>query len=140
MLIMLEDGMSQLIIWNETEKWVVLMVSCIPPIRPLLIVLCHMIASMFKFACDKKRTEGNGDSTELGYMSNLKCSRAVPFRRHISPVLSNTESEESTLVTREDGAITKTTDINVRYDTGSAKAVSDCDDYAIPTRRETIIV
>ncbi|KAJ6115425.1 hypothetical protein N7486_001203 [Penicillium sp. IBT 16267x] len=40
--------MAQLTIWNETEKWVVFIVGCIPPIRPLLMIVFHRILDLYQ--------------------------------------------------------------------------------------------
>lgn len=128
----LKDYIARLIIWNETEKWVVLIVGCIPPIRPLLMLFFHKIATSAKTTSD--RTNGNGRSAELQSYSH--CSKAAPRARHMSPALSSANESEENILAMEEGAIMKTTDIRLSYETGSAhRAPSEHSEYVTPIER-----
>ncbi|KAJ5979823.1 hypothetical protein N7481_007121 [Penicillium waksmanii] len=109
-------NIARLIIWNETEKWAVIIVGCIPPIRPLFIALFHKVAKSTKSRSGQ--TNGNGRSTELHSFS--QGSKAAPRVRHSSPALSSAKESEESILAMEDGAIMKTTDISLTYENGEA--------------------
>ncbi|OGM51029.1 hypothetical protein ABOM_000253, partial [Aspergillus bombycis] len=58
------DYLSQLITWNETEMWVILIVGCIPPIRPLLMIMFHKILTSARSATGRYNKHSR-DGTEL---------------------------------------------------------------------------
>ncbi|CAI7576641.1 unnamed protein product [Penicillium pancosmium] len=109
-------NIARLVIWNETEKWAVIIVGCIPPIRPLFIALFHKVANSTKSRSGQ--TNGNGRSTELHSFS--QGSKAAPRVRHMSPALSSAKESEENILAMEDGAIMKTTDISLTYENGEA--------------------
>lgn len=119
---------------NRTEKWVVLIVGCIPPIRPLLMIIFHKVLSTARSATGHTNT--NGKSNELQSYSH---GSRPPVRPRDPAALDTTlaghDSEENILAL-EDGAIMKTTDISLSYEGGSApRAPSDHGGQVVPHER-----
>lgn len=128
------DYIARLIIWNETEKWVVLIVGCIPPIRPLFISIFRKIATSTRSKTTSGRTNETSRNTELRAYSHG--SKNHPHARHISPSLSTAQGSEENILAMEDGAIMKTTDISLTYESGSLhRGVSEPGGYVTPTER-----
>lgn len=108
--------MAQLIILNETEKWVVFIVGCIPPIRPLLMIVFHRILTSAKSTIGQSHTNQLGRSTELQTYSHSK-----PQARHMtSNLVSMLEGKDSEENLAEDGGIMKTTEVRLSYEAGSS--------------------
>ncbi|KAJ5910653.1 hypothetical protein N7504_005296 [Penicillium tannophilum] len=108
--------MAQLIILNETEKWVVFIVGCIPPIRPLLMIVFHRILTSAKSTIGQSHTNQLGRSTELQTYSHSK-----PQVRHMtSNLVSVLEGKDSEENLAEDGGIMKTTEVRLSYEAGSS--------------------
>lgn len=107
--------MAKLIILNETEKWVVFIVGCIPPIRPLLMIIFQGILSSARSVSGHTRSNTHGRygrSTELqSYAPHSK-----PQVRHVANVMSVLEGKDSEENILEEGGIVKTTDIRLSYE------------------------
>ncbi|KAJ5767788.1 hypothetical protein N7533_000371 [Penicillium manginii] len=127
-------NLARLIIWNETEKWAVIIVACIPPIRPLFISLFRKVTTSTKSR--SAQTNGNGRSQELHSFS--QGSKSAPRVRHMSPALSRAKESEENILAMEDGAIIKTTDISLTYENGEAHhepSPSEHDGCVLPSER-----
>ncbi|KAJ5949796.1 hypothetical protein N7454_001380 [Penicillium verhagenii] len=106
--------MAQLVILNETEKWVVFIVGCIPPIRPLLMIVFHSLLTSAK-STRGQTTNRHGRSTELHTYSQSK-----PHARHMtSNFVSVIEDNDSDEMLAEEGGIRKTTEVRLSYEAGS---------------------
>ncbi|KAJ5931120.1 hypothetical protein N7466_006613 [Penicillium verhagenii] len=106
--------MAQLVILNETEKWVVFIVGCIPPIRPLLMIVFHSLLTSAKSTLGQT-TNHHGRSTELHTYSHSK-----PHARHMtSNFVSVIEDNDSDEMLAEEGGIRKTTEVRLSYEAGS---------------------
>ncbi|KAB8202664.1 hypothetical protein BDV34DRAFT_200617 [Aspergillus parasiticus] len=110
--------LSQLITWNETEMWVILIVGCIPPIRPLLMIIFHKILTSARSATWRYNKQSR-DGTELqSYTRPFKHAPKAPKPHPHGTDLStvNGKGSEENILSVEDGAIVKTTDISLTYE------------------------
>jgi hypothetical protein len=124
---------AQLVTWNEyvslptkrkekltnlgrTEKWVVLIVGCIPPIRPLLMVVFHKVVTTARSSSGRNK---HYKETELHSYSQASRPGVRPRSdmARLPSVLSAKGSEDNML---EEGAIMRTTDISLSYESASA--------------------
>ncbi|KAJ5152604.1 uncharacterized protein N7482_009082 [Penicillium canariense] len=125
---------AQLIAWHETEKWVVLIVGCIPPTRPLLVMIFQNIFNTH-MSSSGVQTGKATKSFELQSFSNP--TKQSARSRHTTPgmsILDRQDSEESILPT-EDG-IMKTTNISLHYESGSAsREGGEHDGQVMPNER-----
>ncbi|KAJ5640219.1 uncharacterized protein N7484_008081 [Penicillium longicatenatum] len=113
--------MAQLIILNETEKWVVFIVGCIPPIRPLLMIVFHRILTSAKSTIGQSHTNQLGRSTELHSYSHSK-PRARHMTSNLVSVLEDKDNSEINLA--EEGGIMKTTEVRLSYEAGSSNGTT----------------
>ncbi|OOQ84700.1 hypothetical protein PEBR_29028 [Penicillium brasilianum] len=101
--------------WNETEKWVVLIVGSIPPIRPLLVIIFRRLLSTVK-SSSGPQSSNVIRLTEL--QSSSKFSKHATQNRHMTQgrvVLHSKDSEEN-MLSMEEGSIIKTTNISLHYE------------------------
>ncbi|KAL1968738.1 hypothetical protein VTN77DRAFT_1564 [Rasamsonia byssochlamydoides] len=117
---------SQLITWNETEMWVILIVGCIPPIRPLFIALFRKVVSSARSLTGPENKYGRS-GTELRYYSHASRQSRQPVRSRgteLGSMVEDNESEEN-ILPMDGGAIVKTTNISLTYEglTGSKEPV-----------------
>ncbi|KAJ5618513.1 hypothetical protein N7528_006624 [Penicillium herquei] len=111
--------MAQLIILNETEKWVVFIVGCVPPIRPLLLIVFRRLLSSARSVSGHTRTHYHGRSTELhSYPQSQKRPQMEHFTPNMGSILQGKDSEENILA--EEGGIVKTTEVRLSYENGSS--------------------
>ncbi|KAJ5101265.1 hypothetical protein NUU61_003487 [Penicillium alfredii] len=125
---------AQLITWNETEMWVVLIVGCIPPIRPLLMVVFHKVVSTARSATG--RTDKNRTGTELqsySHASRPQAKSRSPGTTQLGSSLDAKDSEENIL--SPDANIVKTTDFSLSYETGSTSHPGDYQSQVLPNER-----
>lgn len=47
------DEISPLIVWTNAESWIILIVSCVPPIRPLFLSLYNYVAPTISTSLDR---------------------------------------------------------------------------------------
>lgn len=61
------DFLSPLIIWTNTETWIILIVGCVPPIRPLFIRVFHSVAPKLATSRDRSyaRTQFSRQGTHI---------------------------------------------------------------------------
>ncbi|KAJ5378165.1 uncharacterized protein N7496_005574 [Penicillium cataractarum] len=107
--------LAQLSTWNETEKWVVLIVGSIPPIRPLLVIIFRRLLSTVK-SSSSPQSSNVIRLTEL--QSNSKFSKHTTQHRHMTQgmtILKSKDSEEN-MLSMEEGTIIKTTNISLHYE------------------------
>ncbi|KAJ5633418.1 hypothetical protein N7490_009757 [Penicillium lividum] len=110
--------MAQLVILNETEKWVVFIVGCIPPIRPLLMIIFHRLLTSVK-STTPTHTNHHGRSTELNTYSRSKLQVQHMTSNFVS-VLEGKDSEENLA----EGGIMKTTEVRLSYEAGSSTSTA----------------
>ncbi|KAJ5771596.1 hypothetical protein N7520_002125 [Penicillium odoratum] len=104
--------MAQLIFLNETEKWVVFIVGCIPPIRPLLMIIFHRLLTSVK-STTRTHTNHHGRSTELKSYPRSKLQVQHTTSNFVS-VFEGKDSEENLA----EGGIMKTTEVRLSYEAG----------------------
>ncbi|KAJ5289221.1 hypothetical protein N7478_002251 [Penicillium angulare] len=112
--------MAQLIILNETEKWVVFIVGCIPPIRPLLMIVFHRLLTSAKSTLGQTNTNQHGRSTELHSYAYSK-PQVRNMAQNLVSVLEGKDSEENL---GEEGGIMKTTEVRLSYEAGSSSGTA----------------
>lgn len=118
---------------NRTEKWVVLMVGCIPPIRPLLMmVLRTVIESTQRLTGTKQKERSN--SLRLYHGSRDRTVKSKKGPSGLVSLLTGKGSDENILAV-EDGTIVKTTDISLSYDRASGSREPAAAGQALPNER-----
>lgn len=112
------DGMVRLVILNETEKWIVFIVGCVPPIRPLLMIFFHRVIRSAKTISTKKTRNGGGQPTELQSFSNYKhATQDVHIHSGFVSDFDGRRSNEE-IIGAEEG-IMKTTEVSLSYEGSS---------------------
>ncbi|KAJ5151591.1 hypothetical protein N7492_009886 [Penicillium capsulatum] len=108
---------AQLVLWNETEKWVVLMVGCIPPIRPLLMMVVRILVNSTQRGVGTTAKEPSNPL--YAYYGNKDQSpKPKKATSGLISMLTGKGSDEN-ILTVEEGGIVKTTDISLSYDRAS---------------------
>ncbi|OJJ44531.1 hypothetical protein ASPZODRAFT_134612 [Penicilliopsis zonata CBS 506.65] len=113
---------GRLDIWNTTEMWVILIVGCIPPIRPLIVRILKKVSStVYTRSYPRSGTElRNYYASGTGHNHGRTASQKFQSQ---SGTNNDNDSEENIL--KGDGTITRTTNIDVTYwhSNGSSEAV-----------------
>lgn len=103
--------------------WIVFIVSCIPPIRPLFVKVFQKASS----SLGRSGYMQDGTSKTLGTNANAYASHNHPkSKSHISSMPIKNDSEEEIL--QEQGGIMMTKQISVRYQETSSKNSSEIRD------------
>lgn len=99
--------------------WVILIVGCIPPIRPLFIALFRRVVTSARSLSGRDKYARSG--TELRYYSHASRQSRQPVRsqrsRGTEPgSAANDHESELNILPMEGGAIVKTTNISLTYE------------------------
>ncbi|KKA22208.1 hypothetical protein T310_3772 [Rasamsonia emersonii CBS 393.64] len=116
-----------------TEMWVILIVGCIPPIRPLFIALFRKVVSSARSLSGPEKYNRSG--TELRYFSHASRHSRQPVQSQRSRgtelgSMANDHESEENILAMEGGAIVKTTNISLTYE-GSTTASREPVDQGI---------
>ena len=105
--------------------WVILIVGCIPPIRPLLMIMFHKILTSARSETGRYNKHSR-DETVLQWYSRPskhtpKAPKPHPHGTDLLISTTNGKGSEESILSVEDGTIVKTTDISLTYEvpTGS---------------------
>lgn len=113
--------------------WVILIVGCIPPIRPLFIALFRKVVSSARSLSGPEKYNRSG--TELRYFSHASRHSRQPVQSQRSRgtelgSMANDHESEENILAMEGGAIVKTTNISLTYE-GSTTASREPVDQGI---------
>jgi hypothetical protein len=121
---------------SRTEKWVVLIVGSIPPIRPLLVIIFRRLLSTVK-SSSGLQSSNVVRLTDL--QSASKFSKHTSQHRHLAnngmTILKSNDSEEN-MLPMEEGTIIKTTNISLHYEGETMiRGAGEYGGQAIPSER-----
>lgn len=129
-----EIKLQQTLIYSRTEMWVVLIVGCIPPIRPLLMMIFHKVLTTARSGLSNKKNTST--PTELRYQSaGTKATAKTRTQTTGTELGSSLPNSEENILADDNGRIVKTTDISLSYDRSAAFREPDYYGQTLPNER-----
>ncbi|KAG8532526.1 uncharacterized protein KY384_002403 [Bacidia gigantensis] len=120
---------ANLVIWAYTESWLIIILGCLPPLRPLFVTMFYRLHSTYK-----------GSYKRSGYYNHTSDADNVPIQMYpashtasahkATNMFGDTESERKILppATFNGDGILRTTQVHVHADRKEGQTSSDSDD------------
>lgn len=117
--------LSNLIVWASTEMWVIVIVGCVPPLRPLFLQVFKRIQSTVHGSSGKSK---HGHSHPSDFDRSLNFSSVAHARNksgtHPAEVFTGTDDSKEHIMPDQDG-IMLTHHIDVNYERKKSTADSE---------------